>query len=78
MRSMSWLSAALFVSALGVVGFAAKDASAVPCCSAPICQREIPPPICASCSPGCFVDEVSQGEVIYDNDALLCYVAEQP
>lgn len=76
MRATSWLSAALFASALGVVGFTADTAAAAPCCSAPICQREVPPPICAFCSPSCFgdADDTDEAQLVYDNEAGLCYV----
>lgn len=75
MRSIAWLSVVSFASAFSAVVFASGTASAAPCCSAPICQQDIPPPICALCS-DCAAEDPSDAELVYDDTAGLCYVAE--
>jgi hypothetical protein len=76
MRYVQWLSAVVFASTLGAVGLVSSPAAAVPCCSAPICQQDEPPPVCARCSPSCFVDDSADEAAVYDEAAGLCYAAE--
>ncbi|PCC68912.1 hypothetical protein SAMN02745121_05754 [Nannocystis exedens] len=64
------------VLAFGGVGLASQTASAL-CCSAPICQREEPPPplSCWNCDPECVEEEQMSviPELVYDEVEGLCY-----
>lgn len=76
MRHAQWLSALLFAATLAVVTFTSSTASAVPCCSAPICQQEDPPPICSICS-DCALDDGFADEVLYDEyEDDVCLLGE--
>jgi hypothetical protein len=76
MQSSRSLFAVLLGVIVGVVGLSLHTASAAPCCSAPLCQREVPPAICAACNPACFTD--SDDGVDYEHDfdyaAGVCYL----
>jgi hypothetical protein len=77
MRTVYRLSAFLFAATLAVVTFTTGTASAVPCCSAPICQSGDPPPICNICS-DCASDDASAEEVVadeYEDD--VCWLGEE-
>jgi len=81
MRHAHWLSALLFAATFAVVTLAPSTASAVPCCSAPICQRDEPPPICGICSDcaldDALVDELAVDEVVYDDyEDDVCVLGE--
>jgi hypothetical protein len=71
MRLVKWFSSVLLASAFVVIGFGSGPAAAAPCCSAPICQRDFPPPICASCgdceSDDAAVEEVAVAAAGYDD-----------
>ena len=71
MRCINWLSAVLFASTITVVGFGSGTASAAPCCSAPICQLDPPPPICRFCNSGCAYEEYEEEEA-----ELVCWLEE--
>ena len=75
MRSSRLLFAVLFALSAGVVSLAPRRAAAVPCCSAPICQRVNPPSICAICS-NCAgeSDDGIDYEHDFDDAAGLCYL----
>ena len=74
LRSFSFVAIAL---SFGVIGLGASPAEAAICCSASVCQREIPPSYCDKCSPSCVADEQSPatGEIVYDEVESLCYIA---
>ncbi len=78
MRYVRWLSPLLFASTLAVVTFSSSTAPAAPCCSAPLCQREDPPPICGICS-DCSADEAaaSADDVLYEElEEDVCWLGE--
>lgn len=78
MRYVRWLSPLLFASTLAVGIFTSSTASAVPCCSAPICQQDDPPPICSICS-DCSADEADAfaDEVVYEEfEEEVCWLGE--
>ncbi len=76
MRYVKWLSGLLFASTLAVVSFTSSTASAAPCCSAPICTQEDPPPICGRCS-DCTLDEGDADELVYEElEDEVCWLGE--
>ena len=78
MRYLRWLSPLLFATTLAVVTFISSSASAAPCCSAPICTQDEPPPICGRCS-DCSVDEAAapDDEVVYEEfEDEVCWLGE--
>lgn len=78
MQHLRWLSPLLFATTLAVVTFTSHTASAAPCCSAPICQRIPPAPICALCQ-DCSADEAaaSADEVLYEEfEDDVCWLGE--
>lgn len=82
MRYVSWLSVLSFLSAFGAVALGSGTASAVPCCSAPMCQRLEPPSICGVCNMHCASDgsdddefvsaAAPEGGAVYDEVVGLC------
>ncbi|MCY0988145.1 hypothetical protein OV203_13485 [Nannocystis sp. ILAH1] len=76
MRFAQLWSMMAVVVAFGGVGLASQTASAI-CCSAPICQREEPPPpsTCEDCDPECVEGEQMSAapELVYDELAGVCY-----
>lgn len=76
MRHAHWLSVLLFAATFAVATFAPSTASAVPCCGAPMCQRDEPPPICYSCS-DCALEDDLVDEVDYDEyEDDVCVLGE--
>jgi len=74
MRFNRSLFAVLLAAVVSVVGLVPRSAHAAPCCSAPICQKDNPPAICASC--GDCVGESDDGidyEHDFDDSAGVCY-----
>ncbi|MCY1013528.1 hypothetical protein OV079_49980 [Nannocystis pusilla] len=71
--SQLWSMMAVVV-AFGGVGLASQTAAAI-CCSAPICQREEPPPLCGWCDLECVEGEQMSAvpELVYDEVEGLCY-----
>jgi hypothetical protein len=71
MRCSRLLLAAVLGLTIGVFHY---TASAAPCCSSPLCQQDIPPPICALCG-NCVAgaDDGIDYAHDFDADAGVCF-----
>jgi hypothetical protein len=79
MRSFQSFSLVAVVLSFAAVALESSPALAVPCCSAPMCTRETPPPppICGLCS-DCSAEQVDITESGYDEEAGVCLDVVEP
>lgn len=82
MRTTHFISLFATFLSFGAVVLEASPAQAAPCCSAPICQRDDPPPFCDVCRENCSAEELEVGfssdASVYDEVAGICYATVEP